>query len=159
MNLLFLLPLVSAQLAATPCGGTITINRVSISPTIPVANQLVKLHLDYSAPVAIVGGTSETTLTYNFIPFAPTVDSLCANVPCPVAPGTYSNDTTSIWPSGLSGNVVITTKWFDPEHRLLLCFKVSGKVGSFANFSKALTLVPRRRRACRNKTSCFRAPR
>ena len=162
MNPFFLLPLLAqlsaSQLTVAPCGGSITINKVSVTPTIPVANQQVKLHLEYSVPALVSGGTAETAVIYNFIPISPTVEPICANVPCPLAPGTYSNDTSSTWPSGVRGNVAITTKWFDPDHLLLLCFKLAGKVGSFANFSKALTIVPKRR-ACRNKTACFRSPR
>ena len=156
MKLLFLLAAIAplnAQLAVSPCGGTMTIQKASVTPTIPVANQQVKLHLEYSVPAPVSGGTSETAVTYNFIPFSPTVEPLCASIPCPLVPGTYSNDTSSTWPSGLSGNVAITTKWFDSNHALLLCLKVAGKVGSSANFSKAVT-----KRVCRNKT-CFRAPR
>jgi hypothetical protein len=144
----------NAQLAVSPCGGTMTIQKASVTPTIPVANQQVKLHLEYSVPSPVSGGTSETAVTYNFIPFNPTVEPLCASIPCPLAPGAYSNDTSRAWPSGLSGNIAVTTKWFDPNHVLLLCFKLAGKVGSFANFSKAVA-----KRACRNKTACFRSPR
>jgi hypothetical protein len=133
-----------------------TIDRISVSPTIPVANQQLKLHLEYSVPATVVDGQSETSVNYNFINFPPTVERLCANVPCPLVPGTYTNDTSSACPSGLSGTVIITTKWFDPTHILLICFKLAGKVGSAANFSKALVVS---KSACRNNTACFRAPR
>ena len=157
MKLLFLLAAIAplnAQISVKPCGGTISVQKASVSPIIPVANKPVALHLEYSVPTLVTGGTSETAITYNFIPFSPTVESLCASVPCPLNPGSYKNDTSILWPSGLSGTVAITTKWFDPENTLLLCLRVGGKVGRSANVSTALT-----KRVCRNKPSCFRSPR
>jgi len=168
MNLLFLLPLlVNANLAVTPCGGSMTIDKVTVSPVVPVAGEPITLHLEYRVPTVVTGGTSETSITYSFIPLAPTVEPLCANVPCPLQPGAYKNDTVTTWPSGVSGNVAITTKWFDPASLLLLCFKLTSKAVKAvyaavkavpANVSKALVLVEKRR-VCRNKTACFRAPR
>ena len=160
MNILFLIPLLAAaDLTVSPCGGTMTINKISITPRLPIANEPITLHLEYSVPTVISGGTSETSITYNFIPLSPTVDPLCSNVPCPLTPGTYKNDTVTTWPSGVSGNVAVTTKWFDPANLLLLCFKLTSK--ALANktlISKALVFAPKSR-VCRNKTACFRAPR
>ena len=173
MNLLFLLPLLAAaDLAVAPCGGSMTIDKVTVTPVVPVAGQPITLHLEYRVPTVVTGGTSETSITYSFIPLAPTVEPLCSNVPCPLEPGAYKNDTVTTWPSGVSGNVAITTKWFDPANLLLLCFKLTSKAAkamyttavkavpaNATNISKAVAIVQKKRRACRNKTACFRAPR
>lgn len=173
MNLLFLLPLLAAaDLAVAPCGGSMTINAVSVTPRVPVAGEPITLHLEYYVPVTVTDGTSETSITYSFIPLAPTVEPLCSNVPCPLEPGAYKNDTVTTWPSGVSGNVAITTKWFDPANTLLLCFKLTSKVvkavhtaavkavsANATNMSKAVAIVQKKRRVCRNTTACFRAPR
>lgn len=183
MNPLFLLlATVGAQLTVAPCGGVMTITKISISPANPVPNGPLNLHLEYVAPTIITGGSAETSMTYNFMPFSPVVEPLCGSIPCPLAAGPYSNDTVTTWPTGLSGTVTSTTKWFDLDRLLLLCFKISGKVSNMlATLSKlnsgklggklggkrsdkflaklnSSALVPYKP-ACRNKTACFRSPR
>ena len=146
--LLALLSLTSAATAATvsSCGGAFTVMAASLKPTDPVAGQEVGLHLEYSvpSPIIVTGGTSEMAFTYNFIPFQPTSEPLCQDVPCPLGPGTYSNDTVSVWPSGLSGSFTSTMKWFDPASTLLLCLKITGKLqNARMNMSTAVALRPK----------------
>jgi hypothetical protein len=132
MLLLFLVATLSASASAATvksCGGTFGIKGASLSPTDPIPGQKVLLHLEYVVPEpTITGGTSEYSMTYNFIPFQPTVEPLCQNVPCPLNPGPYANTTESVWPSGLSGTVKSTMKWFDPSSVLLLCIEIVAKI-------------------------------
>ena len=115
------------------CGGGKTlfkVNAVSISPVDPLPNDQVTLHLDYTVPdgLTVVGGQAKYAVVYNFIPMAPTVEPLCQNIPCPLGPGRYVNDTTSTWPSGLSGSVTTTITWADQDLTPLLCISIAVKV-------------------------------
>jgi hypothetical protein len=128
-----LLAIGSAYSAVKDCGaglGLFRVDAVSLIPATPVSGQNVTLHLEYTVPdtVLITDGLATYSFTYNFIPFAPTTEPLCANVPCPLAGGHYSNDTVSMWPSGISGTVVSRMSWTDPLNALLLCIEISGKV-------------------------------
>lgn len=105
------------------------INAASISPTDPIPGQNVTLHLEYTVPngVIITGGQAKFAVTYNFIPFSPTIEPLCEDIPCPLGPGSYSNDTVSMWPSGLSGTVISTLTWQDENAKQLLCISITAK--------------------------------
>lgn len=124
-----------AAFAATikDCGAgksAFTINALSISPINPVAGKDVTVHLEYAVPTGmlITGGLTTYSVTYNFIPFSPTTEPLCRNVPCPLGGGIYTNDTTTQWPSGMSGSIVSRMTWTDETNKLLLCIDISGKV-------------------------------
>lgn len=105
------------------------LNAVDITPTNPVPGEKVSLHIDYTVPdgLVVTGGTSEYSTTYNFIPFAPTVEPLCQDIPCPLGAGRYSNISVSDWPTGLSGQLDTKMKWFDDNKNLLLCMGMHAK--------------------------------
>ncbi len=107
-----------------------TVNAASLVPADPIPGQNVTLHLEYTVPpgVTVTGGQSTFAITYNFIPFSPTVEPLCQDIPCPLGPGSYSNNTVSMWPSGLSGTVVSTLKWQDTDANQLLCISITAKM-------------------------------
>jgi len=107
-----------------------TIQDLSLSPLVPVSGQNVTLGIQYSVPsgMVVTDGIAKYSVTYNFIPFPPTTESLCSNIPCPLTSGTYSNATTSLWPTGLSGSLTTKMTWLTPDSQLLLCVSISGKV-------------------------------
>jgi hypothetical protein len=106
-----------------------TLNNANITPANPVPGDKVIMNVDYTVPdpLVITDGASEFQVTYNFIPFAPTIEPLCANVPCPLGPGFYSNATETQWPTSISGTVTSQMKWFDQDRNLLLCVALSIK--------------------------------
>ena len=106
------------------------VNAVTLAPSVPVPGQNVTLHLDYTVPsgMVVTDGLATYATTYNFIPLTPTTEPLCANVPCPLSSGTYANDTTTLWPTGLSGTLVSRMSWADSTNAPLLCIEISGKV-------------------------------
>lgn len=135
--ILLLLALLGITSAAPPTvkdcsSGTsvFTVNAASLVPTDPTPGQNVTLHLEYTVPpgVTVTGGQSTFAVTYNFIPLSPTVEPLCQDIPCPLGPGSYSNNTVSMWPSGLSGTVVSTLKWQDIDSKQLLCISITAKM-------------------------------
>ena len=132
---MFRLLILSTAAAATvkDCGAgksVFSILAVAITPIDPVPGENVTLHLEYSVPAGttVTDGTSQYDVTYNFIPFSPTVEPLCYDIPCPLGPGIYSNDTISQWPTGLSGTVVTKLTWFDLVKNVLLCLSIQAKV-------------------------------
>jgi hypothetical protein len=132
---MFLLALLAvAQSFADPtvkdCGGGKTrfsLNAVSLSPKNPAPNEAVTLHLEYTVPsgTLVTGGEAKYSATYNFIPLTPTIEPLCSNVPCPLGPGRYMNNTVSLWPSGLTGSLTTTLRWSDELANPLLCISIS----------------------------------
>ena len=107
------------------------VNSVSLYPAVPIPGDKVALSLDYTVPpgVYIGAGEVEYDVKYNYMPFAPSFENLCENVPCPLGPGTYQNTTTTEWPTGISGQIVTKMKWLDSANSLLLCIEISGQVG------------------------------
>jgi len=122
---LTLITLVSGSI--TDCGagqGLFTITDLSMDPPSSVAaNQNVSLVLKYRTPVLISGGTAETAITLNFIPFQPSSEDLCTKVFCPIQVGSHDASSFYIFPSGVSGRIITQIRWFDMTGRLLLCLK------------------------------------
>jgi hypothetical protein len=115
------------------CGGgktIFTVNSVSLTPSNPLPNDDVTLHLDYTVPngALITGGDATYSVTYNFIPLSPTTEALCSNIPCPLGPGRYVNSSISKWPSGLTGSLTTTLKWTDQSANQLLCISILAKL-------------------------------
>ena len=127
------------------------VESVALEPATPVSGQNVTLLLSYTVPegTTITDGTAQYDVTYNYIPFQPTVEPLCQNIPCPLGPGTYQNASTSVWPQDLSGLLTTKMKWIDPQGDLLLCVEISGQVGDLR--SVALVPAPRQTRSLRRR--------
>ena len=93
--------------------------------------------------MTIADGTSEYSATYNFLPLTTTVGPLCADVPCPLKSGQYTNESDTMWPSGISGTLSTQMKWFDVDRDLLLCLGVTWKTLSnttqLSKFMKRVT--------------------
>ena len=106
-----------------------TLNSASVTPDVPKAGDNVFITLYYTVPEGLIvtDGTSEYSVTYNFLPLTPTVESLCSNVPCPLGPGHYMNQSETVWPTGVSGTLSTQMKWYDTDKDLLLCLGVTWK--------------------------------
>lgn len=122
----------SASAITTICSSTNSLLKITdliFSPDPPIANQNTTLYLKFNNPGSpITDGTSTTVVTYNFIPFSPTVEPLCQNTVCPVPSGLTEQSSSSIWPPSLSGTVATTITWTDLQKNQLLCMKITVKV-------------------------------
>ena len=99
------------------------------SPDPPLANQNTTLYLKFNNPGdSIMDGFSTTAVTYNFIPFSPTLEPLCQNTVCPIPNGLTEQSSSSLWPSDISGTVITTITWTDLQKNQLLCMKITVKV-------------------------------
>lgn len=124
-----------AELGATVanCGegaAVFTLNSASLDPVNPNPGDKVGLTISYTVPagVTVADGTAEYDITWNYIPFSPSVEPLCQDIPCPLEAGTYTNTSYSDWPTGVSGLLDSKMKWLDSNSKLLLCVEISGTV-------------------------------
>lgn len=115
---------VSATISNCGSNPAFTITTLDQSPLTKVsAGQNVSLTLKYTSYAPVSAGTVTTAVTYNFIPFQPTVDDLCKSVVCPLAPGDHDGSSSVVTPSGVSGSVSTTITWADANGNQLLCIK------------------------------------
>ena len=126
------LTVMAALVSVKDCGagkGAFKIQQLSVNPGRVNPGDPLTLHMRYEVPQGVVvkGGTASYAVTYNFIPLSPTVESLCSNVPCPLGPGIYTNDTVTTWPSGVSGTVTTKITWLDESSKLLACISIDSK--------------------------------
>jgi len=115
-------------------GALFKLSSMSFSPDPPVAGENSTLLLSMTVPAQISGGSASYSLTYNFIPFAPTTEDLCTTLPsgCPIMAGQLNTKSEVPIDKGLSGSVSLKIKWTDLTDRNLLCVLVSMKVGDAA---------------------------
>jgi hypothetical protein len=108
------------------------VSNMYVTPMNPIPGQTTIIHTEYTVPkkTNITQGISKHSLIYNFMPFQPTVEPLCSNVPCPITPGHYKNNTVITWPNAIMGTFSYQITWFDVNNALLLCVDISGKGGS-----------------------------
>lgn len=118
------------------------VSDLSIAPVDPAPGANFSLQMTYTVPdgVVVTGGTAEYDVTWNFIPFEPTVEPLCQNIPCPLEAGTYTNTSVSAWPTGISGLLNTQMKWIDSDGSLLACVGIDATLASPAgcNHTRAL---------------------
>jgi hypothetical protein len=97
-------------------------------PVVPGQDSSLTINAQIPDGTNITDGTVNYSFTLNGIPFTGETDSLCSQVECPLLPGPYTNTTTSVFPSGVSGKIVTTMKWYDTSKNLLLCTAVTARV-------------------------------
>ena len=98
-------------------------------PASPKPGDTVSLWVAYDLPAPeITGGTATYSVTYNGIPFPPTVNPLCDETSCPKMTG-FNNETSKTeFPSGLSGKITSSIKWNDQNDDLVWCVETTWKV-------------------------------
>ena len=116
----------------TDCGlgkSLFTITNLAFFPDPPTPNTNATLRLGYSVapPTQVQGGTATYAIKYSFIPLTPTIEDLCTQTTCPIVPGTYTQESTSLFPNA-NGKIDITTTWKDLTGTQLLCYKITTKV-------------------------------
>ena len=99
---------------------------LEVEPKLPQTDYTLFLNTDLTKDVN--SGTSKYDVTYNFIPFSPTVEDLCteishSNITCPLTSGHISSESKGTVPTGLSGTVIIKNQWFDTNGERILCMQ------------------------------------
>ena len=103
--------------------------KIDVLPKLPTKDYV--LYLDADLSKEIVKGTSKYSVTYNFIPFSPTVNDLCteianSNISCPLI-NHISSESKGTVPDGLSGTTVIKNEWFNEDNARILCMSFTIK--------------------------------
>ena len=130
---LFLLGLVKASNTVKDCSaGTsaFTFQSGSFLPDPVVPGQNATLTLSALAPEGtyVKDGTCVYGTTCNGIPFPSSKVPLCGEVLCPLVAGPYTNSSTSVFPSGVSGKIVSKIQWYDEQNTELLCVEITTRV-------------------------------
>jgi hypothetical protein len=97
-------------------------------PVIPGQDSSLTINAQIPDGVNISDGISKYSITLNGIPFPVSSDPLCTQVECPLLPGPYTNTSTSVFPSGVSGKIVSKIQWYDTSNTLLLCTEITTRV-------------------------------
>jgi hypothetical protein len=107
-----------------------TITSMSLSPDPPVKGQNSTLALSMTVPYDIQSGTAKYSVTYNFIPLAPTVEDLCTILPhhCPIKAGTLNTISSVPFDDSLKGTIIFKIEWKDTSNNELMCVSVNVKV-------------------------------
>ena len=101
---------------------------LGLTPDPPVVGQQVRLTVRFDNPGPVVtDGAVTTSVTYNYIPLAPTTEPLCTNTACPIVSGSNDRSTVSTWPDGIRGTVITKSVWTSAEGDNLLCVQTSVK--------------------------------
>jgi hypothetical protein len=105
------------------------ITELSLSPPIAAVGQKTVLYMSYVVPenTYITYGTAMFSITLNGLPFSPTIEPLCSQLPCPILGGKYTNNTDILWPD-ISGKFTTTMSWYDENNTELLCFEITAKI-------------------------------
>lgn len=109
--------------------GLFTMISQGFSPEPPVPGQDATLWFYYQVPdnLTVTAGTAKYSITFNGIPFSPTVDDLCTQVDCPLVPGIFNLSSTSQFPS-VSGKIISKIQWYNEDASLLLCSELTEKM-------------------------------
>lgn len=97
---------------------------LSVDPKLPQIDYT--LFLDAELSETIESGTSKYDITYNGLPFSPTINDLCteikkSNITCPLIMGHISSESKGLIPSDLSGKVIIKNQWYNNIGDRILC--------------------------------------
>jgi hypothetical protein len=108
---------------------------LGLRPDPPVAGNLVYMTVEFNNPgPEVTEGVVSTSVTLNFIPFTPTVESLCENTACPLVTGFNDRSTQSTWPTDVKGKVVTKSVWSTLDGDTLLCVQTTFSVGETPRF-------------------------
>lgn len=104
------------------------ISSMSFLPDPPVLGTNSTLLLSMDVPEEISGGTVTYSVTYNFIPFSPTVEDLCLALTCPILVGDLDTISSIPFDPSLSGTLSFKIEWKDITNRQLLCVNIKTKL-------------------------------
>jgi hypothetical protein len=100
------------------------IEKLEFYPDPPSPNMNTTLYTEFYNPgLAVIDGTATTSVTYNYIPFAPSSEPLCNSQACPIMNGLTTQTSTSPWPE-LTGLVDMRIEWSGTDGTSLLCIQI-----------------------------------
>lgn len=112
-------------------GSLFDIQKLSVSPSNPVAGENLTLLLDFNVAAEVNSGTVEYNCIINGLPVWSQSNDLCSQTACPVAVGSHSQESSLAVPE-VSGKLICSIKWYNAARENLLCLesslKLSGKM-------------------------------
>jgi hypothetical protein len=97
-------------------------------PVTPGQDSSLTINAELPDGTNVIDGTTKYTYSLNGLPFPSSTEPLCGQVTCPLLPGPYTNTTTSVFPTGVSGKIVTKIQWYDTSNTLLLCTEITTRV-------------------------------
>lgn len=126
--LAFMVAYTAASIVNCNTGSVFTITKLAADPPdTVVAGQNVTWTLLYTSPNLITGGTASSGITFNGIPFTPTVTDLCESIVCPLSAGAHDGSSWFLFPQGVNGKIVTKVTWEDVDSNQLLCISYTVK--------------------------------
>jgi hypothetical protein len=126
--LLAFLASASASILNCNTGSVFTITKLAADPPGDViAGQNITWILMYTSPSVVTGGTATSSITFNGIPFTPTVDDLCTKFICPLVSGAHDGSSWFVYPAGVNGKIIVRVSWKDMNNAELLCISYTVK--------------------------------
>jgi hypothetical protein len=129
---LTLLGLHTAEASIKNCGNEgsqLQITELKLVPDPPIRGKPFELVLKTNNNGANINqGTITTSLSLNFIPFAPSITPLCDDINCPIASGFNDFSKTATWPDTVTGAISSKVVWKDSSNTDLLCVQINTKV-------------------------------
>jgi hypothetical protein len=122
-----------ADATITNCGSgsRFDLTTLALNPDPPIPGKQVDMTVHFTNPGNIMtDGTATTSVTLNFIPFQPTVKSLCEDTQCPILTGPNDRSTSSTWPDTVTGTISSKIVWTDTDGSELLCISIKTKVAA-----------------------------
>jgi hypothetical protein len=122
-------------------GNQFRLTELAFTPDAPLSGEMTYLTVKFYNPgESVVAGTVTTSITYNFLPLAPTVESLCVNTACPIVNGLNDRSSSSPWPSGVKGQIDTKIVWAHPNASQLLCIQLVVKAKEKSEMEKGVTV-------------------
>lgn len=107
------------------------ITELSLTPDPPVKGKDLHMIIKFNNPgEELSEGSVTTSISLNYIPFAPSIKSLCDSTQCPLVSGSNDRSTSSIWPDTVSGVVSSKIVWNTLDGSQLLCIQIQAKVAA-----------------------------
>jgi hypothetical protein len=102
------------------------ITDLALTPDPPVPGSSIAMTFQFINPgEPITDGSVTTSVTLNFIPFAPSVEPLCTNTQCPLGTGFNDRSTKGTTPTSVQGKVVTKIVWAATNGSQLACIATS----------------------------------
>lgn len=122
-----------ASATATDCSNGLSrfqITFLSLTPQTVNPGTDLTLGLLYTNPgSSVTDGTITNEISWNYIPFDPTIDPLCNSVTCPILNGSNNGTAVSTWPD-LTGLVTSKVTWKSITGDILLCIQMDVMTGT-----------------------------
>jgi hypothetical protein len=107
------------------------ITELALTPDPPIKGKELYMTVKFDNPNdEISEGSVTTSVTLNFIPFQPSIKTLCDSTQCPIMPGSNDRSTSSVWPDTVSGTVSSKIVWNTPDGFELLCIQITAKIAA-----------------------------